>query len=197
MAREVTGRSFEVFMELNRVTGTLADHPQKFPEECPNLRWYAVHTRSRHEKSVSQLLGLKRFPTFLPLYETLHRWKNGDHRIQLPLFPGYTFVRLDVKDCFSVLKVAGVARLIGFNGTPTPLPDEEIELLRNTLNKGVRAMPHPYLIVGRRARITAGPLAGREGILVRRKGEWRMILSIDLIQRSILVDIEANALEPA
>ena len=156
--------------------------------------WYAIHTRSRHEKSVStQLLG-KEIETFLPLYRTVHRWRNGRHRVELPLFPGYAFVRIAPTDRLEVLKVPGVVRLVGFNGTPTPLEDEEIEGLRRALSAGVGAAPHPYLRVGRRVRITAGPLAGREGILVRRQGTTRVVLSIDLIQRSVLVDVEAEAL---
>jgi len=87
-----------------------------------------------------------------------------------------------------------VVRLVGFNGTPTPLDDREIESLRRAFVAGVGAIPHSYLRVGRRVRITGGPLAGRDGILVRRQGTNRVVLSIDLIQRSILVDVDADAL---
>lgn len=160
-------------------------------------RWYAVSTRSRHEKSVEDLLQRKRIETFLPLYETVRRWKNGDHRVQLPLFPGYAFVHIALRDRLQVLKVPGVARLVGFSGSPTPLADDEVESLRQALAAGMKAAPHPYLTVGRQVRITAGPLTGCEGILVRRKGTVRVVLSIDLIQRSVLVDLDANALEPA
>jgi len=156
--------------------------------------WYAVHTRSRHEKSVStQFIG-RDIETFLPAYQAVHRWRNGRHRVELPLFPGYTFVRIALAQRLEVLKVPGVVRLVGFNGTPTPLEDDEIESLRRALLAGVGAAPHAYLKVGRRVRITAGPLVGREGILVRRQGTTRVVLSIDLIQRSILVDVEANSL---
>ncbi|HYL97727.1 MAG TPA: UpxY family transcription antiterminator [Blastocatellia bacterium] len=159
-------------------------------------RWFAVHTRSRHEKSASEQLRCREVETFLPLYQSTRRWRNGDHDVQLPLFPGYTFVRIHVKDRLHVLKVPGVVRLVGFNGTPIPLEDQEVEGLRCALASGVKAGPHPYLTVGRRVRITAGPLNGHEGILMRRKGKQRIVLSIDLIQRSILVDIESNALDP-
>jgi transcription antitermination factor NusG len=159
--------------------------------------WYAAYTRSRHEKFVADQLQRKQIETFLPLYETLRRWKNGDHRVQLPLFPGYAFVRIALRDRMEVLKVPGVVRLIGFNGTPTALEDEEVESLRRALAAGVRGAPHSYLTVGRRVRITAGPLTGLEGILLRRKGNCRVVLSIDLIQRSMLVDVEADAFETA
>jgi transcription antitermination factor NusG len=160
-------------------------------------RWYAAYTRSRHEKSVADILQRKQIETFLPIYETVRRWKNGDHRVQLPLFPGYAFVHISLRDRLHVLKVPGVARLVGFDGTATPLDDAEVESLREALSAGVRATPHPYLTIGRRVRVTAGPLAGREGIVVRRGGAMRVVLSIDLIQRSVLVDLKAEALEPA
>ena len=160
-------------------------------------RWYAAYTRSRHEKSVADVLERKQIETFLPLYETVRRWKNGDHRVQLPLFPGYAFVRIPLLDRLHVLKVPGVVRLVGFDGTPVALDDAEVESLRQALSAGVKAAPHPYLTVGRRVRITAGPLAGREGILVRRKGATRVVLSIDLIQRSLALVVGLAEVEPA
>lgn len=159
--------------------------------------WFAAHTRSRHEKAVSEQLRRREIETFLPLYATIRRWKNGDHRVELPLFPGYTFVRISVKDRLRVLKIPGVVRLVGFNGAPAPIEEQEIESLRRALSAGVMASPHPYLTVGRRARITAGPLAGREGILIRRKGALRVVLSIEVIERSIQVDVAADSLETA
>lgn len=160
-------------------------------------QWYAAYTRSRHEKSVADVLLHKRIETFLPLYGTMHRWKNGDHRVEVPLFPSYTFVRIALRDRLQVLKVPGVVRLVGFDGKPVALSPEEIEGLRRALSVGIKASPHPYLTVGRRVRVTAGPLTGREGILLRRKGALRMVLSIDLIQKSIVVDVDAGSLEPA
>lgn len=159
--------------------------------------WYAVHTRARHEKTVSEQLRRKGVENFLPLYRTFRRWKNGDHRVELPLFPGYTFVRIVLQDRLEVLKATGVVRLVGRNGRPVPVEDREVENLRQALDAGVNAAPHPYLTVGRRVLITAGPLAGHEGILVRRKNGMRVVLSVDLIQRSVLVDVEADAFEPA
>ena len=161
------------------------------------LFWFAAHTRSRHEKTVSEQLRGRQIETFLPLFSTMRRWKNGDHAVELPLFPGYTFVRIAVENRIEVLKIPGVVRLVGFNGMPAPIEEQEVESLRRALSAGVTAAPHPYLTVGRRARITAGPLAGREGILVRRKGATRIVLAVALIQRSILVDVAADSLEPA
>jgi transcription termination/antitermination protein NusG len=176
--------------ECHRAVGATAGEGLRFP-------WFAAHTRSRHEKVVSDQLRSRQIETFLPLYRTVRRWKNGDHAVELPLFPGYTFVRVAVDDRIRVLKIPGVVRLVSFNGKPAPIEEQELETLRRALAAGIQAAPHPYLTIGRRARITAGPLAGREGILVRRKGALRVVLSISLIQRSIQVDVAADSLEPA
>lgn len=117
-------------------------------------------------------------------------------KLQLPLFPGYVFVRLALRDRLRVLQVPGVARLVGFNGAPTPLPDDEMESLRLALAEGLRAEPHPYLNVGRRVLITRGPLAGREGLLKRWKGNMRVVVSIESIQRSISMEVDAQDVIP-
>jgi transcription antitermination factor NusG len=168
--------------------------PSELPAEYFTPRWYAAYTRSRHEKRVADECRRKAIETFLPVYETMREWKNGRHCVELALFPGYAFVRIALRDRLEVLKVPGVVRLVGFNGTPTPLADDEVGKLRRALAEGIHAEPHPYLTVGRRVRITAGPLAGHEGILVRRKGQTQVVLSVNLIQRSILVQIDAASL---
>jgi transcription termination/antitermination protein NusG len=155
-----------------------------------DLRWYAAYTRANHEKRVREQLEQSSVESFLPVYETVRRWKDRRMRLHLPLFPGYVFVRMAVVDRLRVLQVPGVVRLVGFNGQLAVLPDAEIDGLKNGLVGSVRAEPHPYLTVGRRVRIKAGPLEGREGILLRRKGSLRVVLSIDLIQRSIVVDVD-------
>lgn len=161
------------------------------------LKWYAAYTRANHERSVAKQLGSRSLEHYLPVYESLRRWKDRRVRLELPLFPGYVFVRIALRDRLRVLEVPGVARLVGFNGAPTELPGEEINALREGLEGGLRAQPHPYLTAGRRVRVKRGPLAGLEGILLRRKGNWRVVLSLDLIQRSVSADIEASDVEPA
>jgi len=112
------------------------------------------------------------------------------------LFPGYVFVHLDLKDRLRVLQVPSVVRFVSFNGHPAPLPQVEIESLISGLAKGVRAEPHPYLKVGHRVRVKYGPLAGAQGILVRRKEKFRVVLSIDLIMRSVAVEVDEADIEP-
>lgn len=159
-------------------------------------RWYAVYTRSRHEKCVREQCERRSIESFLPLYETVHRWKDRRTRVQLPLFSGYVFVRIELIHRFDVLQIPGVVRLVGFNGQPTALNEEEIEALQRGLSGGVSTKPHPYLTSGRRVRIKDGPLSGMEGIFLRRKGNLRVVISISLLQRSIAVDADLADLEP-
>jgi transcription antitermination factor NusG len=170
--------------------------PLQLPVAYREPRWYAAHTSANHEKRVAEQLLVRSVDHFLPLYRSARRWKDRQVHLELPLFAGYVFVRLALRDRLQVLEIPGVARLVGFSSGPVPLPDEEIEALRTSLACGVRALPHPFLTVGRRVRIKAGPLAGQQGVLLRWKGNWRVILSVGLIQRSIAVEMAAGDLEP-
>src|SRR6266566_5836374 len=165
------------------------------PMEFVEPRWYVAHTSANHEKRVTQQLLQRSVEHFLPLYDTVRRWKDRRMKLQLPLFPGYVFVRLALRDRLMVLQVPGVARLISFNGKPAALPDKEIEALRTGLVAQLRAEPHPYLTVGRRVRVKGGPLEGVEGILIRKKKACRVVISLDLIMRSASVEVEAADLE--
>jgi transcription antitermination factor NusG len=164
--------------------------------ESAQPRWYAAYTSANHEKRVAKQLEERAVEHFLPLYESVRRWKDRRMKLQLPLFPGYVFVRLVLRDRLRVLQIPSVVRLVGFNGIAVPLPDQDIESLRGALRQQLRAEPHPYLTIGKRVRILRGPLEGKEGILVRRKANLRVILSIDLIARSIVVDVDAVDVEP-
>jgi transcription antitermination factor NusG len=171
-------------------------HMLELPAEYCEQRWYAAYTSANHEKRVSQQLGVRRVEHFLPLYSSVRQWKDRKVKLDMPLFPGYVFVRLALRDRLSVLQVPGVACLVGFNGTPAALPADEIEGVRASLVEGVRVQPHPYLAVGRRVRLQSGPLAGLTGIVVRRKSGLRFVVSVDLIQRSVAVELdEANLVE--
>jgi len=108
----------------------------------------------------------------------------------MPLFPGYVFVHMALRDRLQVLQVPGVARLVGFDGTPAALPADEIETLRASLLRDVEVQPHSYLAVGQRVSLRSGPLAGLTGIVVRRKSGARFVVSVDLIQRSVSLEID-------
>ena len=161
-----------------------------------SLEWFAVHTRSRHETSVCEKLRDKQIETFLPLYNSSKRWKNGQVAGSAPLFPGYLFVRIDTKNQLSVLRTSGVAKLVGFGKKPAALSDSEITQLQAAVAKGNRLSPHPFLTVGNRVRIKCGPLTGLTGIMTRDKQRTRVVLSVQLISRSVSVDLDIADLEP-
>jgi transcriptional antiterminator NusG len=162
-----------------------------------NFEWFAVHTWSRHEKSVCEQLRGKEIETFLPLYRSTKRWKNGQVGAQLPLFSGYIFVHIDARNQLPVLQTPGVARFVGFGSAPARVPDHEIAQLEAAVVNGFEISPHPYLTVGQRVQIQSGPLAGLTGILTRDKGGCRVILSVDLISSSISVELDSADLVAA
>jgi len=167
--------------------------PRPVKNDAPH--WYVVHTSANHEKRVSEQFMYRGVEYFLPQYESMRRWKDRRMKLQLPLFPGYVFVHLALCDRLQVLQVPGVACLVGFSGQPAPLPDTEIEAIRASTAAHVRSEPHPYLTVGRRVRIARGALEGVEGILVRKKSAFRVVLSISLLMRSAAVEVEAGDIE--
>ena len=165
---------------------------QKMGNSESQMFWYAAYTSSRHEKTVAEHLRQREIECFLPLYETVRRWNNGRHRVQLPLFPSYVFVRMGLRDKLRVLQVPGLAQLVSFQGSPAALPDAEIETLRSALAAGIPAQPYRYLSVGSQVEICCGPLQGMKGILLRHQGQFRVVLSVEMIMRSIVVEVEAS-----
>jgi transcription antitermination factor NusG len=163
--------------------------------DSSETNWYVAYTSANREKRVGEQLQYRCVEHFLPLYESLRKWKDRRVKLHMPLFPGYVFVRFAWRDRLSVLQVPGVARLVGFDGQPAILADEEIAGLRNSITAELRLQPHPYLRVGRRVRIRRGALQGVEGILVRKKNSVRVVLSIDAIMRSVSVEVDADDLE--
>lgn len=168
-----------------------AAYPLRVQMAMVEPQWYALYTCANHEKRVAAELNARAVEHFLPLYTTVRRWKDRRVNLDLPLFPGYVFVRLALRDRLRVVQIPSVVRLVGFNGQPTALPDTEMEIMRSGLSERLRAEPHPFLTVGRRVRIVGGPFAGLEGVLKRRKNNLRIIVSLELIQRSVAVDVEA------
>jgi transcription antitermination factor NusG len=156
-----------------------------------SLHWYALYTRSRHEKQVALQLQQRDLEFFLPLYESVRRWKDRRVKLELPLFPGYIFVHTCFQHRIAVLNLPGAVRFVAFNGCPATLSEADLLRLRNGLDHGLSAQPHPYLKVGRCVRVFNGPLSGMEGILVRRKDRCRLVISIDLIMRSIAIEVDA------
>jgi transcription antitermination factor NusG len=159
-------------------------------------RWFAVYTTPRHEKHVSEILAERQIETFLPLYRTNRQWqKSRPVVLDLPLFPTYVFVRTERKSRGVILGTPGVLSIVGSSKEAWPLPDFEIEALRSGLLER-KIEPHPYLVVGERVRIMAGVMAGVEGVLVRKKNDLRVVLSLDTIMRSVAVEVNADDIEP-
>jgi transcription antitermination factor NusG len=165
--------------------------PAEQQQTLTQPHWYALYTCANHEKRVAAELTRRSVENFLPLYSSVRRWKDRRVTLDLPLFQGYVFVRLALRDRLRVVQIASVVRLVGFGGLPAALPDTEMEIVRAGLSTGLRAEPHSFLTVGRRVRITSGPFAGLEGILERKKSGRRVVVSLELIQRSVAVDVDA------
>lgn len=158
--------------------------------------WFAIYTASRHEKHVAEQLSDRQFETFLPLYRAVHVWKNrAKVTLDLPLFPCYLFVRSGPERRGNLLSVPGVLSIVGSKQEAWPLPDAEIEALRSGLHQR-NAVPHSCLALGDRARITSGPFAGMEGVLLRQNNGLRVVLSLSHIMRSFSVEVNACDLEP-
>lgn len=168
---------------------------EELPARLITPHWYAVHIRSRHEKKVADQLAGKNVSFFLPLYKAQHRWKDRIAKVELPLFPGYLFVQIPLMEKMRVLEVPGVVQLVSAGSAPVPLVDNEIEILSKGLSDRLKAEPHPYLKVGNRVRIKSGPLTGLEGILLRHKDDFRVVISVDLIMKSMSVEIAMADLE--
>lgn len=147
-------------------------------------------SQPRHEKKIALHFAARSIEYFLPLFETVHRWKNQRKRLQLPLFSGYIFAHVARSARLAVVTVPGVIAMVGPRGSGTAIPDEEIEAIRRSLLRGGRLQPHPYLREGHRVRITHGPFCGLEGVLLRTDQRPRLVLSVHLIQRSVAVEID-------
>jgi len=162
--------------------------------------WFAVHSRSRHEKRIQQYLQTNAIDCFLPLYGAVHKWKDRRALVSVPLFPGYLFVRIPVEERLKVLTAPGVVRLLSAHGRPTPVPDSEIDVLRSCAARNMKMEPHRYLTVGNRVLVKSGPFADLEGILVRKKGQFRLVVSVNLIARSVALELDRSdivALSPS
>jgi transcription antitermination factor NusG len=157
-------------------------------------KWYAAYTSANHEKRVAHELGRRSVECYLPLYGSVRRWKDRRVRLDLPLFPGYVFVRMAVRERLRVLQVPGVARLVGFEGHPAAVPDEDIEAIRTCLAGEHPLLPHRYIERGQRVRVMSGPLAGMTGVVVRQKKQTRLVISFDLLMRSVAVEVDEQDL---
>ena len=158
--------------------------------------WWAVYTRHQHEKVVAEMFELKGLEVFLPLYESVRRWKDRKKILALPLFPCYVFVRGSINRRLPVLTTPGVHMILSHGEHAAVIPEEEIEAIRRSVEGSFRVEPHPFLKCGERVRVMRGSLEGIEGILIRKKSLYRLVLSVNMLAQAVAVEIDASDVEP-
>jgi transcription antitermination factor NusG len=158
--------------------------------------WWAVYTQHQHEKSVAEMLSAKGFEVFLPLHESTRRWKDRQKVLSLPLFPCYVFVQGLPGRRLQVVTTPGIHMILSRGEQIEVVPEPEIDAIRRAVQGSYRIEPHPYLKVGERVRVTRGSLEGVEGILVRKKNLYRLVLSVDMLAQSVGVEVSASDVEP-
>jgi transcription antitermination factor NusG len=172
--------------------------PSISSEPCQNNRgssWYAVYTRHQHEKTVARNLTTKGFETLLPLYQVRRRWQDRVKLLSLPLFPCYVFIRGTLERRLDILTTPGLHTFVLSAGQPASIPPAEIDAIRQSADSGVRVEPHPFLKSGEWVRVKSGPLEGIEGILVRKKSQALLVLSVEMLGKSAAVEIDAFEVE--
>lgn len=152
--------------------------------------WFALQVRTRTESGVAAHLAGKGYEWFLPQYKCRRRWSDRIKQIELPLFPGYLFCRFDPQQRLPILMTPGVVQIVGIAKTPIPIDNAEIEAIQTAVRSGLPAQPWPFLEVGQRVRVDYGALAGLEGILVDFRGQYRIVVSVTLLRRSVAVEMD-------
>ena len=158
--------------------------------------WWAVYTRHQHEKTVAEMLTAKGFEVFLPLYESTRRWKDRRMVLSLPLFPCYLFVRGGLDRKLQVVTTPGIHMILYRGEKVAVIPDQEIAAIQRAVDGSSRVEPHPFLKCGMRVRVIRGSLEGVEGILIRKKNLFRLVLSVDMLAQSVAVEVNAGDVEP-
>lgn len=158
--------------------------------------WWAVYTRHQHEKTVADMLSAKGFNVFLPLYESMRRWKDRNKLLSLPLFPCYVFVNGSHERKLQVVSTPGVHMILYHGDRVATIQEEEMEAIRTVVRARCSVEPHPFLKCGQRVRVLRGPMEGVKGILVRKKNLFRLVLSVDMLAQSVAVEVNATDVEP-
>ena len=157
--------------------------------------WYAIYARHQHEKTVAQILTSKGFEVLLPLYQSVRRWKDRTKTLSLPLFPCYVFLKGGLERRLDILTTPGIYALVSTAGSPNAIPPAEIEALRRAIESGASVEPHPFLKCGDLVRVKCGPLTGVQGILVRKKNLYRLVISVEMLGQAAAVEVDALMVE--
>jgi transcription antitermination factor NusG len=175
---------------------SIAQHP---PLDCvpEESSWYAVHTLARHEKRIAAQFEEKRVCTFLPLLRQIHRWSDRRVKVEVPMFSCYAFVRIvqTIEERLKILRTPGVLGFVGCERQGTPIPDEQIESLQIAISENIPCFTHPFLSAGKRVRIRGGSLDGVEGIFERQGADQSLVVSVELLHRSISIRVEGYDIE--
>ena len=167
------------------------------PAESSNgAAWYALRTRSRHEKRLRDQLATRGIEPFLPLVNRWRRWKDRRKQVAFPLFPGYCFARFSLRERLAVLTAVGVVQILGNHDGPLPVPEAEIEGVRRLVTSTLPMDPHPYLQAGDWVEVVHGPLVGLQGVLLRKGSRARLVISVRLIKQAVSVELDADAVTP-
>jgi transcription antitermination factor NusG len=165
-------------------------------ESTDDVLWYAVHVRSNFERVVSRNLQDKAYELFLPTYRSQRQWSDRKKHVDVPLFPGYVFCRLDPQNRLPVLSVPGVVQIVGQGKSPTAISETEIGAIKTILKSDLPYLPWSSLVAGRRVVVERGPLMGVEGVLMEARGPHRLIVSVMMLQRSVAVEVDASWVRP-
>jgi transcription antitermination factor NusG len=168
-----------------------SDHQQ----DAPASDWYAAYVKHHHERKVADLLARKGAEVFLPQQKVVHRWKDRNKTLFLPLFPSYLFLQCDLSDKFRILSTPGLFFLVENAGRACPITPQEIDSIRRLVNGGLPALAHPFVTVGDRVRVCAGPLYGVTGILTRLRQQYRVVLTVEALQKALSVEVEIENVE--
>lgn len=170
---------------------TVEDYEHAHPPTC----WYALYTKHQHEKTVAHNLLCKGFETFLPLYASARNWKDRAKLLHLPLFPCYVFLKTNLERRLDIITAPGVYGLVSSGGQPATIPAAQIESIRQVVGSSAHVEPYPFLKCGDWVRVRSGPLTGVQGILVRIKTIYRLVVSVEMLGRAAAVEIDALSVE--
>jgi len=160
------------------------------PQRGTALPWYGLHVRANCEQITSTALRGRGLNPFVPSYKMRRRWSDRLKEVELPLFPGYVFCRLNVANRLPVLTAPGVKGIVGIGKAPAPIEESEIEAIRAVVASGLQPHSYPFMHAGDRVRVHDGPLRGVEGVVTSLEGREHLVVSITLLQRSLSVEME-------
>lgn len=159
------------------------------------LSWYALYTKHQHEKKAADILRKKSFDVLLPLYSSIHQWEDRKKEVFLPVFPCYLFIRMSPERKLDILRTPGVFQMVSSAARPCVVPEQDIDMVRRISLVPHRIEPHAYLERGELVRVRVGPFAGLKGVLTRVKNRLRVVMSLNLLKKSVALELDASSLE--